>query len=485
MATNIGSAITGLTSFNVNTLMPDLTDNADIQEALRLYHYGAPTGTNPVTQYDPTNTNPANLKNPSIAHSLYSLQTQISSISGSLGVQASTWSAKGVLVSASAASTVLALTVGTNGQVLTANSATATGLQWATPSVTDVNTVTLTNKTLTAPRITASSFIADTNGNSLISFPALVASAVNQITITNAATTAKPTISATGTDTNITLNLVSKGTGTVQVNGIDIDTISGTTTLTNKTLTSPTINAPTVTQLYLSDSVVVFEGSVADAFETTLGVINPTAARTINLPNVSGTVITSGNLSDITTVGTVTSGSFPVANLTGTTLPSGITTSSLTSVGTITSGTFPAANISGTTLASNVVTSSLTTVGTLSSLAVTNNISAGGNVISHIAFNTTPTGSYPLVLADDGKIVEIPALGTVTVPSDATVNFPVGSQITILQTTAGQVTIAGATSPNAVTVNATPGLKLRAQWSSCTLVKRGTNSWVAMGDLTA
>jgi hypothetical protein len=482
MATNIGSAITGLTSFNVNTLMPDLTDNADIQEALRLYHYGAPTGTNPTTQYDPTNTNPANLKNPSIAHSLYSLQTQISSISGSLGVQASTWSAKGVLVSASAASTVLALTVGTNGQVLTANSATATGLQWATPSVTDVNTVTLTNKTLTAPKITASSFIADTNGNSLISFPALVTSAVNQITVTNAATTAKPTISATGTDTNITLNLVSKGTGFVQVNGVDIDTISGTQTLTNKTLTSPTINAPTVTQLYLSDSVVVFEGSVADAFETTLGVINPTAARTINLPNVSGTVITSGNLSDITTVGTVTSGSFPVANLTGTTLPSGITTSSLTSVGTITSGTFPAANISGTTLASNVLTSSLTTVGTLGSLAVTNNISAGGNVISHIAFNTTPTGNYTLVTADDGKIVEMPSGGVLTVPADGgTFIVPVGTQITILQTGASQVTITGLTA----SVVGTPGLKLRAQWSSCTLVKRAGNSWVAMGDLTA
>ena len=36
-----------------------------------------------------------------------------------------------------------------------------------------------------------------------------------------------------------------------------------------------------------------------------------------------------------------------------------------------------------------------------------------------------------------------------------------------------------------VTVNGTPGLKLRAQWSSCTLVKRATDTWVAMGDLSA
>ena len=487
MQPNIGSALTGLTSFNVNTLMPDLSDNADIQEALRLYHYGAPSGTNPTTQYDPTNTNPANLKNPSIAHALYSLQTQITNVSGSLGVQASAWTSKGALISASAASTVQVLTLpsqstANDGFVLTINyNGTTTGLNWAAPLVTPTNTVTFTNKTLTAPRITASSFIADTNGNSLISFPALVTSAVNQITVTNAATTAKPTISATGTDTNITLNLVSKGTGTVQANGLDITTISGTQTLTNKTLTSPTINAPTVNNLYLSDSVVVFEGSVADAFETTLGVINPTDARTINLPNVSGTVITSGNLSDITTVGTVTSGTFPAANISGTTLASNVVTSSLTSVGTITSGTFPAANISGTTLNSGVVTSSLTTVGTLSSLAVTNNISAGGNVISHIAFNTTPTGSYTLVTADDGKIVEMPS-GTLTVPADGgTFVVPNGTQITILQTTTNQITIAG----SGATVNATPGLKLRAQWSSCTLVKRSGNLWVAMGDLVA
>jgi len=40
---------------------------------------------------------------------------------------------------------------------------------------------------------------------------------------------------------------------------------------------------------------LTFEGSTADGFETTLGVINPTADRTINLPNQSGTVVVSGN----------------------------------------------------------------------------------------------------------------------------------------------------------------------------------------------
>ena len=45
---------------------------------------------------------------------------------------------------------------------------------------------------------------------------------------------------------------------------------------------------------------LTFEGSSADNFETTLGVINPTADRTINLPNVSGTIITTGDTGTVT-----------------------------------------------------------------------------------------------------------------------------------------------------------------------------------------
>jgi hypothetical protein len=61
------------------------------------------------------------------------------------------------------------------------------------------------------------------------------------------------------------------------------------------------------------------------------------------------------------------------------------------------------------------------------------------------------------------------------------VAFPIGTTITVLQVGSGQTTIAGA----GVTINGTPGLKLRAQWSSATLIKRATNTWVAIGDLSA
>lgn len=111
-------------------------------------------------------------------------------------------------------------------------------------------------------------------------------------------------------------------------------------------------------------------------------------------------------------------------------------------------------------------------------------LTASGNVIGHIATNAQTGTTYTLVAADDGKVVEISNASpiTLTVPTDASVPFTVGTQIVVLRTGAGQITVAGA---GGVTVNATPGLKLRAQWSSATLIKRATDTWVLVGDLSA
>ena len=94
------------------------------------------------------------------------------------------------------------------------------------------------------------------------------------------------------------------------------------------------------------------------------------------------------------------------------------------------------------------------------------------------------TASYTLVLADKNKVVEM-GVGTannLTVPLNSSVAFPVGSQINILQTGAGQTTIVAT---SGVTINATPGLKMRAQWSYATLIKRATDTWVLVGDISA
>ena len=134
--------------------------------------------------------------------------------------------------------------------------------------------------------------------------------------------------------------------------------------------------------------------------------------------------------------------------------------------------------------------------GSLDDLAV-NNIEVAGVVFSDGTQSKegvpsrTPiiqkTGAYTLSsLTERDSLIEVASSSgvTITIPTDATLNYPIGTSIDILQTSTGQVTIAAAT-PATTTVNATPGLKLRTQWSSATLFKRAANTWVVYGDLTA
>jgi hypothetical protein len=72
--------------------------------------------------------------------------------------------------------------------------------------------------------------------------------------------------------------------------GVVVGTLK-TQTLTNKTLTSPTISNPTLTGTPSAEASIVFEGSTADAHETTLTVEDPTQDNTITLPNTGGTVV--------------------------------------------------------------------------------------------------------------------------------------------------------------------------------------------------
>ena len=87
--------------------------------------------------------------------------------------------------------------------------------------VTLAGTQTLTNKTLTAPKIGTS--ILDTNGNELLILTA-TGSAVNELTLANASTGNAPTITASG-ETNVSINLVPKGTGQVQIAGNTASTV--------------------------------------------------------------------------------------------------------------------------------------------------------------------------------------------------------------------------------------------------------------------
>ena len=116
-------------------------------------------------------------------------------------------------------------------------------------------------------------------------------------------------------------------------------------------------------------------------------------------------------------------------------------------------------------------------------LTVSGSAAITGNIVGHILINEE-TASYSLLLVDDGALVEmnVSSSNNLTVEPDSTTNFPIGSQIVVLQTGTGQTTLVQGTG---VTINATPGLKLRARWSSATLIKRAANTWVAIGDLSS
>jgi len=112
-------------------------------------------------------------------------------------------------------------------------------------------------------------------------------------------TTVDPTADRTVSLPNATTTLVGQDT---------------TDTLTNKTLTAPTVNAATVTGVVTATSAVfagasplVFEGATSNAYETTFAITDPTADRTVTFQDATGTVayltdITGGGASEFSTV---------------------------------------------------------------------------------------------------------------------------------------------------------------------------------------
>ena len=105
----------------------------------------------------------------------------------------------------------------------------------------------------------------------------------------------------------------------------------------------------------------------------------------------------------------------------------------------------------------------------------------------NLTVNTQSGTSYTFIVSDAQKLITTTNASavTLTVASNATQSLPVGTQINIAQLGTGQVTFLGAISPNPVTISATPGLNLRTQYSSATLIQLTTDNWLLVGDLSA
>ena len=234
-------------------------------------------------------------------------------------------------------------------------------------------------------------------------------------------------------------------------------TLTGTETFTNKTLTSPSItgaSSTALTSLGIRDTSAAYDITIAAVSSTAL-----TAGRTLTLDlvNAAKTLKFGGNLtlaSDLTTSGAFALTLTQTAS-TNITLPTTGTLATLAGTETFTNKTFtsPVTNTPTLTLS----TTSSTTDARLSWDSTNKKLQVGNGTISldfasSNVITNAQVASYTLVLADKDKLVEVSnaSANTLTVPLNSSVAFPVGTQITILQTGAGQTTI---TATGGVTIN--------------------------------
>lgn len=101
-----------------------------------------------------------------------------------------------------------------------------------------------------------------------------------------------------------------------------------------------------------------------------------------------------------------------------------------------------------------------------------------------IVFNAQTGTTYTFVMGDQNKMVTLSNASaiTATVPPNSSVAYRIGTVLNAVQIGAGQVTFAPG---SGVTLNGTPGLKCRAQYSAASLIKTGTDTWLVIGDLAA
>jgi hypothetical protein len=106
----------------------------------------------------------------------------------------------------------------------------------------------------------------------------------------------------------------------------------------------------------------------------------------------------------------------------------------------------------------------------------------------NLAFDAE-TASYTAVLANNGQVVTMDnaSANTFSIPTNASVAFPIGTQINVLQIGAGQTTIQAVTS-GTTTIQSTGATaaapKLRARYSAATCLKAGTDLWYVFGDVS-